>query len=135
MRQTGGAALSAVTDGSGNYTLGVDPGWTGSIIPSLGALYFVPHERDYTNVSASIGGQNYLALTSLAANMNSGLRGGGLFVNWFGISGVTYQPQYSSNLFDWLPYGGTLIGTNGPAEIVVPIDSDPQKFFRLRANN
>ena|SRR5437899_5106467 len=32
---------------------GVDPAWSGSIVPSFAGLYFVPGQRSYTNVIAS----------------------------------------------------------------------------------
>jgi hypothetical protein len=126
--------LTATSDATGAYVLGVDPGWTGHVIPSLNALIFVPDTRSYTNVAASIASQDYVAVNSLAATPSSGLHGTNFALDWFGIGGATYQPQYSTNLVDWLPYAGPILGTNGPAEILVPID-DPQKFFRIRASN
>jgi len=48
-----------------------------------------------------------------------------------GISGLKYQPYYSSNLVDWQPYGPVLIGSNAPAGISWPTTNAPQLFFRL----
>jgi hypothetical protein len=127
--------LSAVSDANGIYSLGVDPGWTGNVIPSLNNMVFAPWSRAYTNVMLSFSNQDYVAVDSLAATVNARLQGSNLAMSWFGISGVTYQPQYSTNLVDWLPYGGALPGTNGPAEFLVPVSSDPSEFFRLKASN
>ena len=104
-------------------------------MPSLNSLIFVPGSRSYTNLTASVASQDYAAVESLAATLGSGLRGASFALNWFGIGDASYQPEYSTNLVDWLPYAGTIIGTNGPAEVLVPIDGQPQKFFRVRASN
>ena len=56
-------------------------------------------------------------------------------LSWYGIPGVTYQPLYSTNLVDWLPYDGALPGTNGPLQLLVPMDTDPMRFFRVGAIN
>jgi hypothetical protein len=127
--------LTARSDANGAYVLGVDPGWTGTVIPSLSPLVFVPGTRTYTNVVASMTGQDYLAVNSLALTLGSGLRGTTFALNWFAISGATYQPQYSTNLVDWSPYAGPIMGTNGPAEVLIPIDGDPRKFFRISTSN
>jgi hypothetical protein len=35
----------------------------------------------------------------------------------------------------WLPYGGTLIGSNTLIQVPVPVAGEPMQFFRVRANN
>jgi len=134
LQQDGGPS-SSLTDSNGVYVLGVDPGWTGNVIPYFGDLFFVPGLRFYNNVVASRSNQNYLAVDSLAVTLSTSRQGSNLSLNWFGINGVNYEPQYSTNLVDWLPYAGPLTGTNGPAGLLVPMDADPQKFFRIKASN
>jgi hypothetical protein len=134
LRQDNGP-LTATSDANGAYILGVDPGWSGNVVPALDPLIFVPGARSYTNIMAAVANQDYLVVTSLAASLSSGLRGTNFALDWFGVQGVTYQSQYSTNLVDWVTYAGSLVGTNGPAEVLVPIDGDPQKFFRIRASN
>jgi len=56
-----------------------------------------------------------------------------LSLSWYGVQGVTYQMLYSTNLVDWLPYNGVLLGTNGPLEVLVPMSTDPIKLFRVGA--
>ena len=53
----------------------------------------------------------------------------------FGLSGVTYQTYYSSNLTSWFPYGLPILGTNAPMQLLVPIGAEPMLFFRLSATN
>jgi hypothetical protein len=67
--------------------------------------------------------------------VSSGLQATNLMMNWFGISGVTYQLYSSTNLVDWLPYGDAFPGTNGPVELLVPTVGDPARFFRVQASN
>jgi hypothetical protein len=128
-------SFTALTDAGGAYTLGVAPGWSGNVVPSLGSRIFAPYSRGYANVTGSISNQNYVAATTLAANLTSRVRGTNFAVDWFGIGGVTYELQYSTNLMDWAAYPGVVVGTNGPAEFLAPIDGDPQRFIRLKARN
>ena len=67
-----------------------------------------------------------MTLTSQRQGANFNLR-------WFGINGVSYQPLSSTNLVDWLPCEVPLPGTNGVMSVLVPIGSEPIKFFRFSA--
>jgi hypothetical protein len=133
--QQAGSGLSTTTDAHGTYSLGVDWGWSGTVVPSLNSLAFVPGSRIYTNLNISIADQDYLAVTGLAPTLTTSLKGTNMAITWFGIPGVTYQALYSTNLLDWLSYGGPLVGTNGPAQLLLPVGPDPRKFFRLQASN
>jgi hypothetical protein len=125
----------AFTDVNGEYALGVTTGWSGGVIPSLDGFMFVPGSRVYTNVNGSIGNQDYLIVNTIAPAVDGQLQGTNLFLNWRGITGVTYQPLWSTNLVDWFPFGGLLFGSNGVMELRVPMDDDPMKFFRVRSEN
>ena len=89
----------------------------------------------YTNVTASLTNQNYLMVPTVAPNLASGLNGINLVVSWAGIPGVTYQLLCSTNLVDWQSVGGALAGTNGPMQIVLPLDTAPAAFFRVSATH
>ena len=78
--------------------------------------------------------ENYLAVTTVVPALATQVQSNSLVLNWYGISGVTYQPLYSTNLVDWLPYDGALPGTNGPLQLVVPMDAGPIMFFRVGAS-
>jgi len=123
------------TDAAGHYTLGFIPGLSISVTPSLGSLVFLPGMRTYTNATESVTGEDYLAVTSLAPAVTGGGSGTNLWLSWHGLPGVTYQAWWSTNLADWLPYGDPLPGTNGTLDLVIPMDADPQKFFRIGAVN
>jgi hypothetical protein len=56
-------------------------------------------------------------------------------LTWPAFSGATYQVFASTNLMDWLPLGPPIIGTNGLMQLVLPMEDEPQKFFRLTAQN
>jgi hypothetical protein len=54
------AGPHAVTaDGSGNYSLPVSQGWSGTIIPSKPGVVFTPASRSYTGVSTDQVGQDF----------------------------------------------------------------------------
>jgi len=131
--QPNGGLIGVTTDTNGNYALGVPPGWNGTVTPTLGSFMFVPGSLAYTNVTAPVTNQNYLMVPTVAPSLTTGLSGTNFLVNWSGIPGVTYQLVWSTNLMDWQSLGGTLAGTNGPMQIILPVSSDPADFFRLSA--
>ena len=55
---TGG---STTTNGSGNYTFDVPPGWSGTVTPSHACFTFSPVNRTYNNVRTNQTAQNYTA--------------------------------------------------------------------------
>ena len=122
------------TDGSGEYRLGVPSGWSGSVTPVFrNDVMFVPGSRVYTDVNASIGNDDYLMVS--VPTLGGQLDGTNFLLDWQGIPGVTYQPLWSTNLVDWFPYGRFLSGSNGVMKLLVPVDDDPMKFFRVRSEN
>ena len=52
----------AFTSNNGNYSQQVPNGWTGTATPIKDGFTFVPPDRSYSNVKASIAGQNYEGL-------------------------------------------------------------------------
>ncbi len=44
---------------------------------------------------------------------------------------MTYQTLYSTNLATWLPYGTPITGANGPVQLLLPLGTDPSRFFRV----
>src|SRR5574341_612915 len=55
---TGG---STTADSSGNYTITVPYGWSGTVTPSLSCYTFSPTPMNYTNVASNQTNQNYIA--------------------------------------------------------------------------
>ncbi|MGP8052655.1 MAG: beta strand repeat-containing protein [Limisphaerales bacterium] len=133
--QPDGGLSATTTDTHGDYALGIVSGWSGTVVPSAGNLVFAPGSRGYTNVTASVSNQNYVAAITIAPTVSAGLQATNLMMNWFGISGVTYQLYSSTNLVDWLPYGNAFPGTNGPVLLPIPINGEPMSFFRVQASN
>jgi hypothetical protein len=87
-----------------------------------------------SNVTTRISDQNYLAVSTVAPALTTQVQTNMNILNWYGIRGVTYQPLYSTNLVDWLPYGVPVPGTNGPLQLLVPIGTNPNMFFRVGAS-
>jgi uncharacterized protein YkwD len=54
-----GTAKEVFSDGSGNYSLLVPFGWSGTVTPSHPCFTFSPGSHNYNNVTDNIGGQNY----------------------------------------------------------------------------
>ncbi|MFN7958117.1 MAG: multicopper oxidase domain-containing protein [Holophagaceae bacterium] len=50
---------TATTDASGNYTIEVPLGWSGTATPTLAHYSFAPVTRTYTNLTTNQSGQNY----------------------------------------------------------------------------
>ena len=125
----------ATTDANGNYSLGFMPNFTFTVTPSLDGFVSVPGSRSYGNLTESISNQNYLVVSEIAPTVTGGLSNTNLLVNWLGIPGVTYQLYYSTNLTDWFPYGSPMIGSNAVVEIPLPVEGEPEKFFKVQANN
>ncbi|HOX55407.1 MAG TPA: hypothetical protein P5205_01285 [Candidatus Paceibacterota bacterium] len=131
--QSDGGGAAATTDTDGNYVLAVPPGGSVIVAPSRSGLVFVPSTRAYSDVTSAITNENYLAVTSVTPNLASQVQSNNFLLGWQGIAGVSYQTYFSTDLAVWLPYDNPQLGTNGPLQMVVPMDADPIKFFRVQA--
>ena len=131
------AAFSgAVTDPNGFYSIGVPPGWNGTLTPSFGTNQFVPSVLSCMVATDSLTNQNFLMVPTVAPTVAGGVIGTNLSLAWRGIPGVTYEVLYSADLVNWTGYGGTgipMLGTNGPMQVSLPIDASPTIFFRIEA--
>ena len=131
--QPEGGIPAAVTDTNGLYLLSVPPAGTGRVTPSATGLTFVPSSRTYNYVAGTLAGENYLAVSTVVPALSTRVETNTYILSWYGIPGVDYQALYSTNLVEWLPYGGVLPGTNGPLQLLVPMDTNPMGFFRVGA--
>jgi hypothetical protein len=127
--------VGVTTDANGNYSLGVPPGWNGTITPSFGTSMFVPSFLSFVNVSDPITGQNFLIVPTIAPVLNSSVGGGNFNLTWGGLGSVTYQAYSSTNLTIWQPLGGPLPGINGLMQLATPLSNQPVQFFRIQASD
>jgi hypothetical protein len=125
----------AITDANGNYTLSFVSGTEFTVTPALDNSTILPSTRSYTNLTNSISGEDYLAVTTIAPTLSASLSGTNLNLAWFGFPTVTYQLYQATNLVDWLPSGPPFIGSNAVIQIPIPVGPDPQMFFRMEAGN
>jgi hypothetical protein len=125
---------STTTDTNGFYRLSLPPAGSFLVAPSATNLTFLPSDRVYANVTGTLSNENYLAVSTVAPALAVRVETNTYVLSWYGVSGVTYQPLYSTNLVDWLPYNGVLLGTNGPVQLLVPMDTEPIQFFRVGAS-
>ncbi len=71
-----GTAQTANSDASGNYSISVSDGWSGTVTPSKTGYSFNPPNRSYSNVTTDQTNQNYTAtLDSNAISGNAGVAG------------------------------------------------------------
>lgn len=133
--QPSGAFSSTTTDTNGNYSLGFVPGSTFTVTPSLGALIFVPPSLSYTNITASVTNQNYLAVPTITPALTAWASATNLILGWQAIPGVNYQIYSSTNLINWQAYGGVITGSNGPIQIPMPTTAAPMQFFSVQSSN
>jgi hypothetical protein len=131
--QPDGGVPATATDTNGNYVLGLPPAGTITVAASKAGFMFVPSSRIYSGVTSVISNENYLAVSTVAPTLTIQVQTNSYVLNWYGIPGVAYQALCSTNLMDWLPYQGVLPGTNGPLQVVVPVDTNATLFFRVDA--
>jgi len=124
-----------LTDGSGHYALGFVPGSSFSVRPAKTGLMFAPGSLSYANVTATLTNQDFLAVETIAPPIQTGVQGTNFVLGWYGYSGVSYQLLYSTNLVNWLPYGGVMVGSNAFIQVPAPVEGEPMQFFRVQANN
>ncbi len=129
---TSPASSTVLTDANGNYSIKVSPAGAVSVVPSKPEFAFDLASRIYTDLGASLVGQDYLGLPSpvIAATVSSG----SIFFKWLGVEGITYQPFYSTNLVYWKALNGPLVCTNANELMGVDmaIAGKPQVFFKLQ---
>jgi len=65
----GGYSVS--TNSSGNYSLSLPSGWTGTVTPGLVNYSFTPANKAYNNLAANQPGQNYTATNTSIPAVNS----------------------------------------------------------------
>jgi hypothetical protein len=129
----GGATLtytggSTVANGSGNYSITVAYGWTGTVTPSKAGYTFSPDHRDYSNVTANLTNENYNALVTISGNAGIGgailsYTGGSTIANGGGYYSITVSygwsgivtPSKSGYIFlpDHRDYSNVMTSPNG----------------------
>ncbi|MHB0878070.1 MAG: fibronectin type III domain-containing protein [Anaerolineae bacterium] len=67
---------TVTSDASGNYSITVSHGWSGTVIPARSGYTFTPASKPYTNVTANQAGQGYTAVgLTYTISGNAGLAG------------------------------------------------------------
>ncbi|MFH2040879.1 MAG: hypothetical protein ABIJ65_15740, partial [Chloroflexota bacterium] len=73
---TDGTARTVTADGSGNYSLSVSYGWSGTVTPSKTGYTFSPSMRTYTNIVDDKSNQDYAAAAvTFTISGNAGVAG------------------------------------------------------------
>jgi len=124
--------VGAVTsDANGLYSIPVPLFWSGTLAPSSTGT-IIPSSQSYSALSTNAPDQNFVLASPSAFLLSCGqCDGANMSVGWYGINGASYQVLCSTDLVNWVPYGGPMPGTNGPAAISMPVTNAPQMFFQL----
>lgn len=69
-----------ISDSTGNYSIFLDSGWTGTVIPILDNTFFSPSERSYENINISIDIQDYVEQSAITLNLKV-LMAGAMYEN------------------------------------------------------
>ena len=56
-----GTAKTVTADGTGNYSVSLPYGWSGTITPSKTGYNFMPSAKVYTNITTNMTGQDFIA--------------------------------------------------------------------------
>ncbi len=109
---TDSTRIVATADASGNYTLTLPSGWSGTVTPAATSHTFSPASRTYVNVQTDLPGQDYTAgvahlimgTTQVAATT---------MAYAVGSEAITVTADASGMYFLWLPehWSGTLTPT------------------------
>jgi len=127
--QPSGGMAAVSTDSGGNFAMDVPPDWSGSITPNKPGWAFVPATLNFNNVTTPPDTQTIIALPPAALTLNTTASASGLAMNWFGVSGLTYQILCSTDLVNWTPYGSPITGANANIETNIPSGSSGKMFF------
>jgi hypothetical protein len=130
--QAGPGIPAAITDANGDYALKLPAGSTVTVIPSKEGWVFLPYSTTYANLSGDLWAQDYRGFSASLLLMNCQVQGTNLLASWFGVSGLAYQMFSSTNLVDWIPWDGQIMGSNAPVSLLLPMTFDPAGFFSLR---
>jgi hypothetical protein len=94
---TDGVAKTAVSDSSGNYSLALTTGWSGTITPTHPCYTFAPTSRSYTNLSGNQTLQDFDATffqSSTCKNLDETI-GGSLAGSYYVYSGQVNTSSYA----------------------------------------
>ncbi|MEP7208772.1 MAG: S8 family serine peptidase, partial [Casimicrobiaceae bacterium] len=99
---TASGATCTTSNAAGSYTCTVPQGWSGTITPALSGYSFNPLSASYSNVTASVSGQNYAAsvLPTYQVSGTVTLSGGGALANvGFTASGASCTTSNAAGSF------------------------------------
>lgn len=132
--QPSAGGASATTDSQGFYTLKIPPLKLVTVTPTRTGMVFDPAIRQYQEPTGTLMNQDYVARPSGALALASRVELGNLILGWEGGPGTQYQVESSTNLVDWAACNdsATCINRGERMEAVFPVDSRPQKFFRVK---
>ena len=117
LKYNDGGPKSVTSNSSGAYSLVVSYGWSGKVTPSKSGYAFLPASTTYTNVTANLASQNYVARMERVQN--------GGFNTYSGLSKI---PQlWSASGFSATDGKTTTVKKEGTASVVITGQSGKTK--------
>ena len=109
---TDGTPKTVTSDSSGNYTISVPSGWSGTVMPASPGYSFSPPKRDYSNVTANQTAQDYTA-TFITYTISGNAGAAGVTVNYTNLYPGTLKTGADGSYSFKVPQGWS--GTVTPA--------------------
>ena len=107
--------------------------------PPGAALWLVWQMTDATGKAQGLAIDNLTFSAGVPVSVPLSIQavGTNLFLNWAGVAGQIYQPQYKDNLTApvWIPLGGPVTGPGGAITLTNNFGGTPQRYFRLQLVN
>lgn len=109
-----GVTRTVTANNSGNYSLVVSPGWSGTVTPSREGYTFIPINRSYANVTAHQSGQDYTA-TIIMYIISGNAALAGVTLSYTDGAPKTVMTDGSGNYSITIPYNWS--GTVTPSKL------------------
>lgn len=126
-----GVARTVTADNSGNYSLVVSPGWSGTVTPSREGYTFAPINRSYTNVTANQSGQNYTA-TIITYIISGNAVQAGVSLSYVDGTLKTVMTDGSGNYSITIPYNWS--GTVTPSKLGLVFTPPNRAYSGVKGN-
>jgi len=126
-----GTPRTVVSDASGNYSIAVPAGWSGTVTPSKPSYVFSPTSRTYANIAANQTAQNYVAsLVTFTISGNTGV--GGVTLKYINGTPRSVQSDGSGNYSIIVPFGWS--GTVTPSKTAYLFTPANRAYSNVVAN-
>jgi uncharacterized protein YcfL len=130
LKYINGTPRAVLTDGSGNYSITVPFGWSGTVTPSKTGYMFSPVSQTYSNVAANQAAQNYTAIPIYSISGNTGAAG--VTLSYTDVTSKTVTSLADGSYSFTVPGGWS--GTVTPTHACFTFNPASQNYSNLASN-